>query len=500
MTTADMVIPGTPFFPDGADGIGYYRQSKSDPDGIVRQREKVHAMFAVMGINLVGEYEDDDTSASKSKRRRGYEQAMAHLQRLASGDVLGITKTARLYRKVQELLDIIPVIKKTGVVVRSVEAGIDLSTPNGQMVATMLVAAAQAEVEEKADRQQSANLQDAKQGKRNKTGIRPFGWEDGRITHRGAEAQAIREGADAVLAGASLSSVVRDWTARGVMPPFAGRTRSVDGNKIPNSGKWNQTTVRAILINPQNAGLRVYQGEVIGDGDYPPIISQEKWAAVKEILTNPDRKMPRGAVTLLGGLATCACGNRIKAGTRKNKLRSNGIPYGIYRCDTATVNGRPGPHACVQSQHIDRYVQDVLLETLSREPELFARETHDHDIPKLRAEAKAASDGLTQLAGDAAMSIIPRKVYLDAAERISKRIAEIDAMVAEAGRQDALALLLSADDIEAEWAGFDVSIKRAVIGSVCSRIILKSPGCGCRNPDLSKLVTFRWRAAPAEQD
>ncbi|HEX2743152.1 MAG TPA: recombinase family protein [Streptosporangiaceae bacterium] len=485
------------------DGIGYYRQSKSDPDGIERQREKVRKMFADAGINLLAEYEDDDVSASKSKRRRGYEAAMAHVQRLAPGDVLGLSKTARLYRKVIELENIIPVIEQTGIIVRSAEASLDLATPNGRMVARMLVAAAQAEVEEKADRQKSANLQDAKQGRRNKTGIRPFGWADDKVTHVPAEADAIRDGADAVLAGASLSSVVRDWTNRGLRPPFSNpkdvdgeiipRTRTVDGQEIPYSGKWSQTTVRGILLNPQNAGLRVYQGEVIGDGNWTAIISVEKWQAVKAILSNPSRIMPRGAVTLLGGLAVCTCGNRMKHGTRTNKHRQAGVPYGIYRCDTSNPDRGSGPHACVQSAIIDTYVQDVLLETLSREPELFAREIHDHDIPKLRKESKSASDGLAQLAGDAAIGIIPRSVYLQAAERISARIAEISEMVAEAGRQDALALLLSAEDIEAEWNGFDISIKRAVLSSVCSRIILRSPGCGCRNPDMSKVVTFKWR-------
>lgn len=184
----------------------------------------------------------------------------------------------------------------------------------------------------------------------------------------------------------------------------------------------------------------------------------------------------------------------MKRGVRRNTHRTSTV-YPVYRCDTSTRNGNPGPHVYAQADIIDKYVRDVLLDVLSRTPELFARHTHGQDIAKLRKERQEITDGLAQLAGDNAMGIIPRQVYLAAAERIGKRITEIDAMVEEEGRQDALALLLSADDIEAEWHGFDITIKRAVIVSVWSRVILRSPGAGVRTPDLEKVVTFKWRVA-----
>lgn len=176
------VIAGTPFFPDGPDGIGYYRQSKDDPDGIERQREQVRTMFAVMGVNLLAEYEDNEVSATKGRRWRGYAQARAHMAKLRQGSYLGVSKMARLYRKTRELDDLIDEVEKTGVLVKSAEGTYDLSTPHGRMIARQLVAIAQAEVEEKADRQKDANLQDARQGKRNTSGCRPFGYCADRVT------------------------------------------------------------------------------------------------------------------------------------------------------------------------------------------------------------------------------------------------------------------------------------------------------------------------------
>jgi hypothetical protein len=92
------------------------------------------------------------------------------------------------------------------------------------------------------------------------------------------------------------------------------------------------------------------------------------------------------------------------------------------------------------------------------------------------------------------MGIIPRATYLEVAARIKARQDEIEEIVAEAGRQDAVALLVGAEDVAAEWRKMDVTIKRVVIASLCSRVILKSPGCGCRNPDMEKVVSLRWRA------
>lgn len=471
------------------DGVAYYRQSKDAKDGIERQREKVRKLAADREINLIAELEDNDVSATKRRKRPGYEQGMA-MVKSGRARYLLVSVMDRLYRKVIELEGIIEDVEEFGFMVLSYEGTYDLSTPTGRMVARQLCAVAQQEVETKAARQRDANQQAARAGKRNRTGARPFGWEDDRLTHREPEAQAIRDAADAILVGASLQSIIRMWwDARGLRPPLAPFGPLQEGNP------WSHTTVRRVLTNPQNAGLRVYQGEVIGHGDWTPILTPEKQATVAAILSDSGRVMPRGSVSLLGSLAECSCGNKIKHGTRKNTLRQAGVPYGIYRCNTATVNGRPGPHASVQAAIIDKYVQDVVIATCTRPDaaKAFARKNSGHDVLKLREEAKQNSDGLTQLAGDAAMGIIPRSIYLDAATRIKARQAEIDELIAEAGQQDAVALLVSADDVAAEWKKMDISLKRAVLNSLCSRIILRSPGCGCRNPDMERIVSFRWR-------
>ena len=90
------------------------------------------------------------------------------------------------------------------------------------------------------------------------------------------------------------------------------------------------------------------------------------------------------------------------------------------------------------------------------------------------------------------MGLIPRATYLDAAKRVTARLEEIDAAIAEAGKTDAVALLLGADDPGDAWDGLDVTIQRKIVESLV-HVTLKPPGAGCRNPDLTQLVRVAWR-------
>jgi hypothetical protein len=124
--------------------------------------------------------------------------------------------------------------------------------------------------------------------------------------------------------------------------------------------------------------------------------------------------------------------------------------------------------------------------------EIFACREGAEDVPKLKAERKEISGGLARMAGDEALGILPRPIYLDAAKRVTARLDEIDARIAEAGQMDAAALLIGADDPADIWPDLDVTIQRKIIDSLV-HVTLKPPGCGCRNPDMEKLVRVAWR-------
>jgi site-specific DNA recombinase len=537
---AGRVIRGTPFFPDGPDGIGYYRQSKNDPDGIERQREKVRDMFAAMGVNLLAEYEDNEVSATKGRRWRGYAQARAHMAKLRKGSYLGVSKMARLYRKSRELEDLIDEVEKTGVLVKSAEGTYDLSTAHGRMIAKQLVAIAQAEVEEKADRQKDASLQDARQGKRNTSGCRPFGYcadrvtpmdagvplaavngtrkqpvptldgpgwrsdepwaevaarvaetaydADGRVVTAESEADAVRDGIDTVLRGGSITGITRRWWILGLRPPLAPFGPLSDGNP------WNHRSVKRILTNPQIAGLRTYNGRVVATGDWTPLVIAEKWESAQVILTDPGRrKGSGGALSLLGGVALCRCGAVVKHAVRRKR---GYLPCGLYRCSAYEKEGfaKSGPHVATKSDPIDRFVTNVLLEVLERPDavDMFADPGAEVDIGALKDQLGILDKALTKLSLQNSMDLIPDSVFTVNAAQISAEQEAINARIAEASRVNVAALLVALADVRATWEGMDISEQRAVFRAL-TRITLKPAGCGCRKPDFDKLIHIGWK-------
>ena len=179
------------------------------------------------------------------------------------------------------------------------------------------------------------------------------------------------------------------------------------------------------------------------------------------------------------------------------RIRKNGTRYALYKCTEYGTRGegRPGPHVTVKADPIDAWVEMKILDRM-REPdaaEIFMRSRDGAaDVPKLRAERKEISDGLTAMAGDAAMGILPRTIYLDAAKRVTARLEDIDTRIAEAGQVDAVTVLFSADDPAQVWPGLDITIQRKIVERLV-HVTLRPPGAGCRNPDLSQLVRVAWR-------
>jgi DNA invertase Pin-like site-specific DNA recombinase len=483
----------------------YARQSKDHDAGIGRQQQDTDELADRRGYVIPdgGRFADNDVSASKPGRKRpDYERMMTRI-RAGEVQVLVITYMDRLYRQPIELEHIIPEIEKAGVLVATVyEGDMDLRTDTGQLQARVKVAFARAEVMRKANRQKRANLERAQNGGRTPHGIRPFGYADDRISPREDEAEAIRWACRHVLAGGSVSAILREWTARGVKPRFEGRTRrDENGQEVPYSGRWTHASVTRILSNPRIAGLTTLprSEEIIGEGNWTPIITPETWAAVRDILRDPGRAAPRGKVSLGGFLFYCRCGARVQHDVRfRNPRKKDGArtSYGIYKCTeyTAKATGRPGPHVTIAADQIDAYVEMRILDRM-REPDaaaIFERTGETADVPKLKIERKEISEGLARMAGDEAMGILPRSIYLDAARRVTARLEEISAAIAEAGKMDAAALLLSADDPADVWDGLDITIQRKIADSLV-HVTLKPPGRGSRNPDLTQLVRVAWR-------
>ena len=222
------------------------------------------------------------------------------------------------------------------------------------------------------------------------------------------------------------------------------------------------------MLNPRIAGLSAYRGEIVGHGDWEPLVSEETWRAVHAILEDPARKPPRGVRTLLGGLARCPCGNVVSGMPNHRAQR-------VYRCQPPTRNREwDGGHVARQAGPVEDFIDKLVIARLSREDAalLVAVPEGGPDVGALREESAAIRTNLEEMAADRALGLITRAQMLAATERASLRLAEIEAELEHAARENVLAPLVAAENAAAVWANLDLSRKRAVIKTLMTITLL----------------------------
>ncbi len=187
--------------------------------GVERQLTDCRAHADRRGYDVVETLTDNDTSAFSGIRRPGYERLL-DLIRQREVDVVVVWHTDRLHRSLLELETYIAICEEYRVPTETVRTGlIDLTTPNGRLVARIGVSVARHESEQKADRVRRARQQAAESGRAH--GRLGYGFDD-RQRIIPAEAAVVREVADRVIHGETLMSIARDLNERAVPSPGAG--------------------------------------------------------------------------------------------------------------------------------------------------------------------------------------------------------------------------------------------------------------------------------------
>lgn len=330
--------------------------------GVQRQEEDCRKLIAERGWELAGIWSDNDISASRysRKRRNSYHEMLAEV---VAGNVGAVVAyhPKRLVRQMVELEDLIALVENTGVRFEFVQLDmpLDLNTASGRAMARIAAAFGAMESEEQSERIRRVRLQEARQGLRpTGGGVRPFGYETGGMKLRPAEAEAIREAINDVLAGASTYSIARRWNEAGLLTPRGNR--------------WQTSTVTAFLRQASLAGLRVHRrtGEV-NEGAWPAIISIDEHELLKRRLQPTGQKAGKRR-GLLSGIVRCALCDRPLAYSRDTPTRYR------YRCDQSR-NGGCGQvrvaqgHALeVEVVHLsqERYRERVMADAAELEPEI----------------------------------------------------------------------------------------------------------------------------------
>lgn len=322
----------------------YARQSEDVSEGILRQLGRCRALAQLREWEVVEEFIDNDTSASKRRGAGTQWATMLDRLRAREAEVVVSVDLDRLLRDTRDLMTIID----TGAHVLTVDGQIDLTTADGEFRATMLASIARFEVRRKGERQLRANVARAAAGRPVPT-RRRYGYESDGVTPRPAEATVVRHMFEHVADGGSLRSLSRELAEDGV---------------DPSPGKeWSPRRLRDILLNETYAGFARYKGkdgaefQVVKSDHVVPVVDEELAAEVRAILSDPGRRTSPGgqARHLLSGLAHCA-----KCGAALHFMRA-------YKCPT------PGKgHPSINAALIEPLAVDaVVTALLTSGPDLF---------------------------------------------------------------------------------------------------------------------------------
>ena len=451
--------------------VAAYLRASQDRDGtgysIDRQREDVQRLCDSRGWTITEEFVDNDVSATSRKPRPAFTAMMTRVD-AGEFDIICARHMDRLLRRLAELESVLERCAATNTAIVTASDGVDTSTDGGRLVARILSSVAQGEVERKGARQRSAVVQAAKQG-RWVGGRRPFGYESDGKTIREAEAALIRQGYADVLSGESLGELARRWTASGFP--------TTQGNPA-----WLRGSVKDVLTNPRNAGLRRHRTEedrasirsnpelgITGEAEWPAIVDEATWRQAVRIMCDPKRRTgstsPRG---LLTGVAVCGeCGLTVHRG---GAVRPT---YTTYRC-------RSLKHVARRSDPVDKWVEEVAIAALSKPG--AAQLWSTVDVTDLLTQANSLRVRLAELDEDYERMSRDRWRILN--DRILAELEDVEAQLAASTPSAPIGAVATARNPRKVWESLTVPQRRKIIATIME-VRIYSPGRGTRafDPD-----------------
>lgn len=388
----------------------------------------------------------------------------------------------RLYRRGDDLERLVKMVEASGAQVHTVAAGdVDLSTASGRMVARMLGAASQHEVERLGERMKMKSDELAAKG-RAPGGRPPFGysWEwtresTGEMRRRYAidpdEAAALRTMARRVMEGSSLLALARELDAAGV------RTRE--------GRPWHHSTVRASLVNPAVAGLRVHRREIAGPGEWTAILDRPTWEEVRAVLADPARKRTRPARRyLLTGLVFNPSGDPLVGGPSKG-------PDGTMSRRAYATRSPASPSLSIGADDVESLIIEAVLQRLDHaalpEPAVATPEGGGAAVADLEAELAE----LAELRGAGTISLAE---WMAARGPLQERLAEARSAAGRTGRPRRRSdLLTTPGAARRAWPDLDLSAKREIVAAVVEQVTVM-PATRGRWTQLVERVDVTWRA------
>jgi site-specific DNA recombinase len=321
------------------------------------------------------------------------------------------------------------------------------------------------------------------------------------------EAAVIREAAEKILAGWSLSRVAAYLREQGHHGAHSRKVRDEAGEVTgTRPSTITAQTVRSIVTNATVAGWRTHQGKRTR-GVWPAILDEQTWDAVRDKLaaprtveridggTYPISGVPHASTStarrylLTGGTAVCGvCGAPLVASMKQLKGGRTVKPY--YLC-----HPNKGGRACIgiMADPLENYVRDRLLDELDKPAFRAALAEDDHAAR--RDEITEALRGVERkrrsLAADWSRDDLTDDEWRTARRELVERERQLRADLAAV---PAPAVDVDLDLIRDAWPAMNLDERREIIGMFIARVAINraKPGTGKFDPNR---VTIEWRAA-----
>lgn len=300
-------------------------------------------------------------------------------------------------------------------------------------------------------------------------GRRPFGYEPGGMELRHDEAVVVRELTERLLAGESLRALAAEMNQRGVSTVY--------------SGFWRTSTLRTLLATPRLAGLSSHKGEVVGEAQWPAIISREQHEQIRTILGAQQRVLRGGStMNLLTSMVVCgSCGERMSASQRRGRDPR-------YVCH-ATVGTRECGRVGVHAEHLEREVTQRLLSVLDGLglAETILANGDDTTTAGVAQEPKAGGDRMAQLPQGLAVGRVAPGDWLLPREGVARHIGGAGHTLGYDGSTSVPASRAPENqELRDVWDGAAPEWRRSLLIAVFDRVVVHPVGAHQRrvfNPD-----------------
>lgn len=416
-----------------------------------RQHDECVKMCDYKGWTIVGHETDNSISAYGNKARPGWERVLKMIE-AGEVDLVAAYHLDRLTRSMSDLERLIILCDEYGVGVATKTGDMDLSNDQGRMIARILAAVARQEVERKAARQKLAHAQRRAEG-RPWSAVKMLGYtRQGEVIPH--EADEVRRAVDDLLNNRrNLSQIGRDWQGAGLTSPYKDDTKP-----------WTPRGVKAIVLNPRIAGLMTYKGEVVGPGDWEPIVDEATLATLTAMLNAPARtrgtvKTGRAPANLLTAIATCSnCGSTLRAGSKRG--------LAVYQCNNWCVQVEREAADAIVRQSIAGAAMLMLPGAVFEhgKPEPLDTEQAAATIAELRERQNV-------IANSFAMGQLSQDAYESAIKSVSEQIASLES---SAGALDYEALKdLTLQEVR-NFASATLSEQRRIVQRVARVEVLPS--------------------------